>query len=84
MFSLIPFQPVTAIATGFFATGIDTISKVVVAIGIGLGILGGINYFDGYSNDNPGAKAQGIKQFVSGAGIVILATTLFPILKSQF
>ncbi|MBD8591763.1 conjugative transfer protein, partial [Peribacillus simplex] len=38
----------------------------------------------GYGNDNPGAKSQGMKQFMAGAGIVLIATLLVPQLKSLF
>jgi hypothetical protein len=39
---------------------------------------------EGYGNDNPGAKSQGMKQFMSGAGIVLIATLLVPSLKNLF
>ena len=33
-----------------------------IALGAGLGIWGAINLLEGYGNDNPGAKSQGMKQ----------------------
>ena len=30
--------------------------------------LGGINLLEGYGNDNPGAKSQGMKQLMAGGG----------------
>ena len=35
------------------------------AIGAGVGVWGVINLLEGYGNDNPGAKSQGIKQFMA-------------------
>lgn len=68
----------------FFQSGVGTLEKVLTLIGAGLGLWGAVNLFEGYGNDNPGAKSQGIKQFVSGAGIVIVAQTLVPLLASLF
>ncbi|MDA1871923.1 Maff2 family protein, partial [Bacillus cereus] len=52
--------------------------------GAGLGVWGVVNLLEGYGNDNPGAKSQGMKQFMSGAGIVLIATLLVPSLKGLF
>jgi hypothetical protein len=38
---------------------------LVTVIGSGLGAWGVINLMEGYGNDNPGAKSQGIKQFMA-------------------
>lgn len=69
---------------GFFTTGVDVMQKLVILIGAGLGGWGIINLLEGYGNDNPGAKSQGMKQFMSGAGIVLVAMLLIPQLKSLF
>ena len=53
----------------FFASAIDTLKLVVIAIGAGLGGWGVINLLEGYGNDNPGAKSQGMKQRRRPAGI---------------
>lgn len=37
----------------------------IIALGAGLGIWGAINLLEGYGNDNPGAKSQGMKQFMA-------------------
>lgn len=68
----------------FFQSGVDTMQKVLILIGAGLGLWGAVNLMEGYGNDNPGAKSQGIKQFVAGAGVVIIALTLVPQLKALF
>ena len=49
----------------FFSSAITTLKTLVVAIGAGLGVWGVVNLLEGYGNDNPGAKSQGIKQFMA-------------------
>ena len=46
----------------FFSTAVDALKTIVIALGAGLGIWGGVNLLEGYGNDNPGAKSQGMKQ----------------------
>ncbi len=48
---------------GFFGSAITILQTLVVAIGASLGVWGVINLMEGYGNDNPGAKSQGIKAF---------------------
>ena len=45
----------------FFTAGVGVLKTLVTAIGAGLGAWGVINLMEGYGNDNPGAKSQGIK-----------------------
>ncbi|MBS6956181.1 MAG: Maff2 family protein [Enterocloster asparagiformis] len=68
----------------FFASAIDTLKVLVIAIGAGLGVWGVVNLLEGYGSDNPGAKSQGIKQLMSGGGIILLGTTLIPLLANLF
>ena len=49
----------------FFNQVINILQTLVVAIGAGLAVWGVINLLEGYGNDNPGAKSQGIKQFMA-------------------
>ena len=49
----------------FFASAVDTLKVLVMAIGCGLGVWGAINLLEGYGNDNPGSKSQGMKQFMA-------------------
>ena len=49
----------------FFNSTVDVLQTLVIALGAGLGIWGGINLMEGYGNDNPGAKSQGMKQFMA-------------------
>ena len=52
----------------FFNSAITVLQTLVVALGAGLGIWGAINLLEGYGNDNPGAKSQGMKQLMAGGG----------------
>ncbi|EOO43757.1 Maff2 family mobile element protein, partial [Bacillus cereus] len=51
---------------GFFSDGVNVMQKLVYLIGAGLGLWGAVNLLEGYGNDNPGAKSQGMKQFMAG------------------
>ena len=68
----------------FFCFSFTTLKTLVVAIVAGLGVWGVVNLLEGYGNDNPGAKSQGIKQLMAGAGIMLLGTTLIPQLATLF
>jgi len=62
----------------FFTSAVSTMVTLVTMIGAGLGLWGVVNLCEGYGNDNPGAKSQGMKQFMAGAGIVLVAQFLVP------
>ena len=49
----------------FFNSAIGVLQTLVVALGAGLGVWGAINLLEGYGNDNPGAKSQGMKQLMA-------------------
>ena len=49
----------------FFGQAISTLSTLVIALGAGLGVWGVVNLLEGYGQDNPGAKSQGVKQFMA-------------------
>jgi hypothetical protein len=49
----------------FFEQAITVLQTLVIALGAGLGIWGVINLLEGYGNDNPGAKSQGMKQLMA-------------------
>ena len=68
----------------FFSSAISVLQTLVIAIGAGLGIWGGINLMEGYGNDDPGAKSQGIKQLMAGGGVALIGTTLVPLLANLF
>ena len=68
----------------FFQQSITVLQTLGIALGAGLGVWGGINLLEGYGNDNPGAKSQGIKQLMAGGGVALIGTTLVPILGTLF
>ena len=63
----------------FFNSAVDVLQTLVIALGAGLGIWGGINLMEGYGNDNPGAKSQGMKQLMAGGGVALIGLTLVPL-----
>lgn len=72
------------VGMAFFTTAVDGLKTVVTAIGAGIAVWGVINLLEGYGNDNPGAKSQGIKQLMAGGGVVIIAQTVIPQMASLF
>lgn len=68
----------------FFNSAIEVLQTLVIALGAGLGIWGVINLLEGYGNDNPGAKSQGMKQLMAGAGVAVVGTVLVPLLSGLF
>ena len=69
---------------GWNANIFSMIQTLVIALGAGLGIWGVINLLEGYGNDNPGAKSQGIKQLMAGGGVALIGTILVPLLSGLF
>ena len=72
------------IIMAFFQSAIGTLQTLVVGLGAGLAAWGAINLMEGYGNDNPGAKSQGIKQLMAGGGIALIGTSLIPLLSTLF
>ena len=68
----------------FFSSSVTGLKTVVTAIGAGVAVWGIINLLEGYGNDNPGAKSQGIKQLMAGGGIALIGTSLIPLLSTLF
>ena len=68
----------------FFNSAVTVLQTLVVALGAGLGIWGVINLLEGYGQDNPASKSQGMKQLMAGGGIILLGTTLIPLLSGLF
>ncbi len=68
----------------FFNSAVDVLQTLVIALGAGLGVWGVVNMLEGYGNDNPGAKSQGIKQLMAGGGVSLIGITLVPLLSGLF
>ena len=68
----------------FFESAIGVLQTLVIALGAGLGSWGVINLLEGYGNDNPGAKSQGMKQLMVGGGVALIGITLVPLLSGLF
>lgn len=49
----------------FFNSAIDVLQTLVIALGGGLCVWGGINLLEGYGQDNPASKSQGVKQLMA-------------------
>ena len=69
---------------GIFNSAIEVLQTLVVALGAGLGVWGAINLLEGYGNDNPGSKSQGMKQLMAGGGVALVGITLIPLLSGLF
>ena len=65
----------------FFTSAVTGLKTVVTAIGAGVAVWGVINLLEGYGNDNPGAKSQGVKQLMAGGGVALIGITLIPLLS---
>lgn len=68
----------------FFNSAVGVLQTLVVALGAGLGIWRAINLMEGYGNDNPGSKSQGMKQLMVGGGVALIGITLVPLLSGLF
>jgi len=68
----------------FFNSAVDVLQTLVIALGAGLGVWGVINLLEGYGNDNPGAKSQGMKQLMAGGGVALIGLLLVPQLTGLF
>ena len=65
----------------FFNSAVGVLQTLVVALGAGLGIWGVINLLEGYGQDNPASRSQGIKQLVAGGSVALVGVTLIPLLS---
>ena len=79
-----PATPPAGGGMEFFSSAIDTLKTLVIALGAGLAVWGVINLLEGYGNDNPGAKSQGMKQLMAGAGVALVGIMLIPLLSGLF
>ena len=65
----------------FFNSAVTTLQTIVVGLGGALCVWGVINLLEGYGQDNPASKSQGIKQLVAGGGVALIGVTLVPLLS---
>ena len=78
------FAATGAVDTGsFISTACTVLKSVICLIGAGVGVWGVVNLLEGYGNANPGAKSQGMKQLMSGLGLILLAIVLVPVLETM-
>lgn len=68
----------------FFNSAVTTLQTIVVGLGGALCVWGGINLLEGYGQDNPASKSQGIKQLMAGGGVVLIGMQLIPLLSGLF
>ncbi len=68
----------------FFQSAVDVLKTLVTILGAAVGLWGLVNLMEGYGQDNPAAKSQGVKQLGAGAGIAIIGLILVPLLKAMF
>ncbi len=68
----------------FFTSAVGVMQTLVTALGAGLGVWGIVNLLEGYGNDNPGAKSQGMKQLMAGGGMALVGSVLVPLLSGLF
>ncbi len=69
--------------SNFITTACTVLKSVICLIGGGVGVWGVVNLLEGYGNDNPGAKSQGMKQLMAGLGLILLAIVLVPVLQNM-
>ena len=65
----------------FFNSAVDTLQTIVIGLGGAPCVWGGVNLLEGYGQDNPASKSQGVKQLVAGGGVALIGLTLVPLLS---
>ena len=73
----------TVDTSSFISSSMTVIKAVICLIGAGLGVWGVVNLIEGYGNDNPGAKSQGMKQFMAGLALIVLGLVIVPVLQNM-
>jgi len=61
---------------------INTLQTLVLALGVGLAAYGTLRLLEGYKNDCPNMKSQGMEQLLRGADIAELSFHIPSILAS--
>ncbi|WP_292106390.1 Maff2 family mobile element protein [Megasphaera sp.] len=65
----------------FFNSAVTTLQTIFVGLFGALCFLVGINLLEGYGQDNPASKSQGVKQLGAGGGVALIGATLVPLLS---
>ena len=68
----------------FFNSAVDVLQPLVLALGAGLVYCVVFNNMEGYDQDNPASKSQGMKQLMAGGGVALIGITLVPLLSGLF
>lgn len=68
----------------FFSESVNILKVLVCAIGAGIGVWGIINLLEGYGSENPASRSQGVKQLMSGGGIILIGMNLITLLSNLF
>lgn len=68
----------------FFEDALGVLKTVLILIGAGVSIWGIVNLLEGYGNDNPGAKSQGMKQLMAGVGVALVGVFAPDAMKALF
>ena len=68
----------------FFAATISVLKIVLTAIGAGIGIWGVVELLESYGDGGGSSRSKGIKQLMSGGGIIIVAQTVIPLMANLF
>ena len=58
--------------------------RLWLSLWVPVSAFGAINLLEGYGNDNPGSKSQGMKQLMAGGGVALVGITLIPLLSGLF
>lgn len=73
-----------AVNTSQFISKTQTVLTAVISlIGAGLAVWGVVNLIEGYGNDNPGAKSQGMKQLMAGIALIAVGVLIVPVLGNM-
>ena len=67
----------------FINKTILVLQSIVSLIGAGLAVWGVVNLVEGYSGDNAASKSQGIKQLMTGLGLVLVGLVVVPVLGTM-
>lgn len=70
----------SANANAFINTAVSVLKSVLYIVGGALAVFGVLHLIESYTQENPAAKAQGIKQLAGGIGVIVASAALIPVL----